>query len=128
MALSKNHHLPSFKFFFYIFVLWEKTLYLMMRRVSSVEAVRFVMVVLVAVAALSQVHVAEAATCNPTELSPCLAALTSSAPPSGPCCNKLRQQRPCLCGYLRDPNLRQYVNSPNAKRVVATCGIPYPRC
>ncbi|KAL9424931.1 hypothetical protein AB3S75_031957 [Citrus x aurantiifolia] len=99
-----------------------------MKKVPSVAAVGFVVALLVAVAALSQVNVAEAATCSPTDLSPCAPAITSSAPPSGACCNKLRQQRPCLCGFLRDPNLKQYVNSPNAKRVIAACGIPYPRC
>lgn len=96
--------------------------------ISSVAAMSFVVALLVAVAALSQVDVAEAATCNPPELSPCAAAITSSAPPSGACCSKLGQQRPCLCGYLRDPNLKQYVNSPSAKKVIATCGIPYPQC
>ncbi|XP_048129386.1 non-specific lipid-transfer protein 2-like [Rhodamnia argentea] len=72
--------------------------------------------------------VAEAVTCSPTELSSCMSAITSSAPPSALCCSKLRQQRPCLCGYIRNPNLRQYVTSPNAMRVASTCGVPTPTC
>ncbi|CAH2049952.1 unnamed protein product [Thlaspi arvense] len=71
---------------------------------------------------------ADAVTCNPLELSPCIGAITSSQPPSRTCCDKVREQRPCLCGYLKDPNLRQYVNSPNARRVATTCGVPIPTC
>lgn len=116
------------EFLFLYLCIVTKRIYLIMQRVSSVEAVRFVMVLLVAVAALSQLHVAEAVTCNPTELSPCLPAIQSSAQPSKVCCDKLREQKPCLCGYLRNPNLKQYVNSPNAKKVISTCRIPYPQC
>ncbi|XP_048129387.1 non-specific lipid-transfer protein 2-like [Rhodamnia argentea] len=71
---------------------------------------------------------AEAVTCSINELSPCLSAITSSAPPSALCCSKLREQRPCLCGYIRDPNLRPYATSPNVKRVASTCGVAYPTC
>lgn len=85
-------------------------------------------VAVVAVALLSEAPVAEAATCSPTELSPCIAAITSSSPPSSLCCSKLRQQKSCLCGYLKDPNLKQYVNSPNARKVASTCGVPFPNC
>lgn len=85
-------------------------------------------VVTVAVVLLSGTRMAEGVTCTVTELSPCLAAITSSAPPSSLCCSKLREQKPCLCGYLRNPNLKQYVNSPNARKVASTCGVPYPNC
>ncbi|XP_030955885.1 non-specific lipid-transfer protein 2-like [Quercus lobata] len=71
---------------------------------------------------------AKAVTCSPLQLSSCIAAITSSAPPSSTCCTKLREQRPCLCGYLKDPNLRQYVNSPGARKVASTCGVPFPSC
>ncbi|PIN23712.1 hypothetical protein CDL12_03558 [Handroanthus impetiginosus] len=46
---------------------------------------------------LSEVKVTKAATCNPLQLSPCAAAITSSSNPSGACCAKLKEQRPCLC-------------------------------
>ncbi|PKI56761.1 hypothetical protein CRG98_022822 [Punica granatum] len=86
------------------------------------------LVVAAALAAAVLVKEAEAVTCSPLELSPCLGAITSSSPPSGQCCSKLREQRPCLCGYLRNPSLRSYVNSPNARRVAVTCGVPFPQC
>ncbi|KAI3412647.1 AAI domain-containing protein [Psidium guajava] len=72
--------------------------------------------------------VAEAVTCSINELSSCLPAVTSGAAPSALCCSKLREQKPCLCGYIRDPNLRPYASSPNVKRVASTCGVAYPTC
>ncbi|KAK2652311.1 hypothetical protein Ddye_012167 [Dipteronia dyeriana] len=97
-----------------------------MKRVSFVAVLSTVVVMVVVLS--SEVRVAKAVTCNPTELSPCLASITSSAPPSSTCCIKVREQRPCLCGYLKDPNLRQFVNSPNGRKVASTCGVPYPQC
>ncbi|KAK0595914.1 hypothetical protein LWI29_011057 [Acer saccharum] len=97
-----------------------------MKRVSFVAVLSMVVVMVVVLS--SEVRVAKAVTCNPTELSPCMAAITSSAPPSSTCCSKVREQRPCLCGYIKDPNLKQYVNSPNARKVVSTCGVSYPQC
>ncbi|KAK4833164.1 hypothetical protein QYF36_019374 [Acer negundo] len=105
-----------------------------MKRVSFVAVLSTVAVMVLSTVAVmavvlsSEVRVAEAVTCNPTELSPCTAAITSSMPPSSTCCSKVREQRPCLCGYLKDPNLRQFVNSPNSRKVVTTCGVPYPQC
>ncbi|KAL5745063.1 hypothetical protein ACOSP7_026209 [Xanthoceras sorbifolium] len=98
-----------------------------MKRVSFVALLSLVVIVVV-VLSTSEVRVVEAVTCNPTELSPCMAAITSSAPPSSTCCSKVREQRPCLCGYLKNPNLKQFVNSPNARKVASTCGVPYPQC
>ncbi|XP_059450746.1 non-specific lipid-transfer protein 2-like [Corylus avellana] len=85
-------------------------------------------VVVVAVLLCEATPTAEAVTCTPTELSPCLPAITSSARPSSSCCSKLKEQKPCLCGYLKNPNLKQYVNSPGAKKVLSTCGVPLPNC
>ncbi|KAK4838187.1 hypothetical protein QYF36_011741 [Acer negundo] len=99
-----------------------------MKKGSSVAVLSMVVVVVMVVVLSSEVRVAKAVTCNPTELSSCAAAITSSAPPSSTCCSKVREQRPCLCGYLKDPNLKQYVNSPNARKVVTTCGVSYPQC
>ncbi|EXC20523.1 hypothetical protein L484_027077 [Morus notabilis] len=86
------------------------------------------LVVAVATVFLSKAPVAEAATCSAVALSPCLSAITGGTAPSSVCCSRLREQRPCLCGYLKDPNLRQYVNSPNAKKVASVCGVSYPKC
>ncbi|OWM68023.1 hypothetical protein CDL15_Pgr017591 [Punica granatum] len=68
-------------------------------------------------------------TCNALELSSCATAITSSGvPPSPTCCSKLKEQRPCLCQYLKDPNLQRLINSPNAKKVATICGSPFPTC
>nr|P86809.1 RecName: Full=Non-specific lipid-transfer protein 2; AltName: Full=Allergen Api g 6.0101; AltName: Allergen=Api g 6 [Apium graveolens Rapaceum Group] len=63
------------------------------------------------------------ATCSAVQLSPCLAAITKNTPPSAACCNKLKEQKPCLCGYLKDPNLKNYVNSPGARKTASSCGV-----
>ena len=88
----------------------------------------FALIVLVALVLLVIPPMAEAVTCSPVELSPCLGAITSSSPPSTTCCQKVREQRPCLCGYLKNPSLRPYVNSPGSRRVASSCGVPFPTC
>ncbi|KAM7524237.1 hypothetical protein LguiA_014139 [Lonicera macranthoides] len=83
---------------------------------------------LVVVVVLGQVAMMEAVTCNVMELAPCLQAFTSPAQPSAECCGKLKEQEPCLCNYIKDPTLGQYVNSPQAKKVEAGCRVPVPDC
>ncbi|PRQ15998.1 putative bifunctional inhibitor/plant lipid transfer protein/seed storage helical [Rosa chinensis] len=83
--------------------------------------------VLVVMLATEEVSVA-AVTCNPTELSSCANAISSNTAPSNLCCTKLNQQKPCLCQYLNNPNLKQFVNSPGARNVARACGVPFPRC
>ncbi|XP_057735381.1 non-specific lipid-transfer protein 2-like [Arachis stenosperma] len=77
---------------------------------------------------LAEVQVSMAVTCSPVQLSPCVSAITTSNPPSSLCCSKIREQKPCLCQYVRNPNLKKFVDSPNARRVASTCGTPFPRC
>ncbi|KAJ7971245.1 Non-specific lipid-transfer protein [Quillaja saponaria] len=99
----------------------------MMRKIGGASL--FVMVVVVAILFLGEVpDTAEGVTCSPTELAPCAQAFSSSAPPSNLCCQKVREQRPCLCGYIKNPALRQYVNSPGARKVSSACGVPIPSC
>ncbi|XP_011021288.1 PREDICTED: non-specific lipid-transfer protein 2 [Populus euphratica] len=88
----------------------------------------FMIVMVVTTMLLAEAQVSQAETCNPEQLSPCLGAITSSTPPSTTCCSKLKEQKPCLCGYLKDPSLKQYVSSPGARKVVSACGVPYPSC
>ncbi|KAK9106679.1 hypothetical protein Syun_022690 [Stephania yunnanensis] len=89
----------------------------------------FPLVVVVALLVMStNVPTSSAVTCNVLELAPCLPAMTSPAQPSGDCCAKLREQKPCLCQYKKDPTLRGYVDSPNARRVASTCGVAFPTC
>ncbi|PSR84709.1 Non-specific lipid-transfer protein [Actinidia chinensis var. chinensis] len=75
-----------------------------------------------------EAEVSVAVTCSPTELSSCASAISSGTPPSSVCCAKLKEQKPCLCQYIKNPNLKQYVNSPNAKKVLSTCGVTIPKC
>ncbi|KAL6973570.1 hypothetical protein U1Q18_027755 [Sarracenia purpurea var. burkii] len=75
-----------------------------------------------------EAEVSMAATCNPTELNPCLDAITSGATPSKLCCSKIKEQTPCLCQYFRNPSLKPYVNSPNAKKLLSTCSVSLPKC
>ncbi|XP_019436691.1 PREDICTED: non-specific lipid-transfer protein 2-like [Lupinus angustifolius] len=76
----------------------------------------------------SEVQVSMAVTCSPVQLSPCASAITSSSAPSNLCCSRIKEQKPCLCQYLKNPNLKKFVNTPNARRVASTCGTPFPRC
>ncbi|GAB4832334.1 hypothetical protein Ancab_006349 [Ancistrocladus abbreviatus] len=95
-----------------------------MRNSAAYLVLCLVVVVVVAVVLPEEATVkVNAVTCNPTELSPCAASLATSLPPSPACCNKLREQRPCLCGYKRDPNLNQYVDSAAAQKVSSDCGV-----
>ncbi|XP_022143278.1 non-specific lipid-transfer protein 2-like [Momordica charantia] len=86
------------------------------------------LLVVAIMALLTGAHVAEAVTCSPLQLSSCAGAISSSTRPSASCCSKLREQRPCLCGYLKNPNLRPYVQSPGAKTVASACGVAFPSC
>ncbi|KAM1453557.1 hypothetical protein EV1_003170 [Malus domestica] len=41
---------------------------------------------------------------------------------------KLKKQSPCLCQYVKNPNLQKLVNFPNAKKVADNCGSPFSTC
>ncbi|XP_073017271.1 non-specific lipid-transfer protein 2-like [Primulina eburnea] len=82
----------------------------------------------VAAVLLSEAHETAAVTCNPMELSPCMSAITGSSAPSSACCAKLKEQQPCFCQYMKNPMLRPYVDSPNAKKIAETCGVATPTC
>ncbi|CAN0896613.1 Probable non-specific lipid-transfer protein AKCS9 [Linum grandiflorum] len=69
-----------------------------------------------------------AADCNPGDLLPCLPAITSGSKPTDECCGKLKDQETCLCGYVKNPAFGKYVNSPEAKKVIAACDVPKPSC
>ncbi|KAL6507507.1 hypothetical protein OROGR_023702 [Orobanche gracilis] len=85
------------------------------------------MVAMVVVLAV-EMHETVAVTCNPLELSPCLGSITGSQKPSPQCCTKLKEQVPCFCGYLNDPELKPYVDSPNSKKVAGICHVYAPKC
>ncbi|KAI3818850.1 hypothetical protein L1987_12671 [Smallanthus sonchifolius] len=69
-----------------------------------------------------------AVTCQVTQLAACASAMSSSSQPSAQCCAKIKEQRPCLCQYMKNPTLKAFVTSPNAKKVAKTCGVPIPTC
>ncbi|CAN8276010.1 unnamed protein product [Cochlearia groenlandica] len=69
-----------------------------------------------------------AQTCTPTQLMPCLQAITTGGDPTKECCDNLNAQKPCLCGYIKNPDFSMYVSSPNAKKVLKACNIPDPSC
>ncbi|XVE78681.1 hypothetical protein DITRI_Ditri13aG0166600 [Diplodiscus trichospermus] len=96
-----------------------------MKRISFVA---LCVVALMVVVFSGETPTAGAVTCVATELSPCLPAITSPAPPSDLCCGKLREQQPCLCGYLKDPSFKQFIDNPRTKVVASTCGVSYPKC
>ncbi|KAI3818851.1 hypothetical protein L1987_12672 [Smallanthus sonchifolius] len=77
---------------------------------------------------LAESHVSMAVTCSPVQLAPCASAISTSSPPSKACCRKLTQQKPCLCQYIKNPSLRNYVTSPNAKKVARICRVAIPKC
>ncbi|URD88691.1 hypothetical protein MUK42_27248 [Musa troglodytarum] len=77
---------------------------------------------------LRRAPTAVSVTCNPSELSSCAGAILTSAPPTAACCAKLKEQRPCLCEYRKNPNLKGYINSDNSKKVSKSCGVPIPSC
>ncbi|XAR72313.1 hypothetical protein NMG60_11018908 [Bertholletia excelsa] len=88
----------------------------------------YIAVLAIVVLLVEGCHVTTGATCNPMELSPCASAIVSAKPPTPICCRKLKEQKPCLCQYLKNPNLQKFIKSPNANKVAATCGSPFPSC
>ncbi|CAH1420223.1 unnamed protein product [Lactuca virosa] len=92
------------------------------------KAFSFIVLCALVVMLVDNVEKTNAATCNPQELLPCAAFLSSGATPSVACCSKLKAQQPCFCGYVKNPSLGQYINSPNAKKVVSACGVSIPKC
>jgi hypothetical protein len=83
-------------------------------------------VVVVAVLLCEAPLPAKAVTCNPMELTPCASAIFMSTPPTNDCCAKLKEQTPCFCEYINNPDYEQFVNSPAARMVASKCGVTIP--
>ncbi|EAY79130.1 hypothetical protein OsI_34237 [Oryza sativa Indica Group] len=66
--------------------------------------------------------------CDPGLLSPCAAPIFFGTAPSASCCSSLKAQQGCFCQYAKDPMYASYINSTNARKMIATCGIPLPNC
>ncbi|KVH88142.1 non-specific lipid-transfer protein 2-like [Cynara cardunculus var. scolymus] len=87
-----------------------------------------VCIVLVVLGIGARCSTVAATDCNPIQLSPCATAILSSTTPSETCCGKIKEQRSCLCNYINNPRLQKFINTPNARKVAATCGTPFPIC
>ncbi|KAL2522185.1 Protein kinase superfamily protein [Forsythia ovata] len=61
------------------------------------KAASFALFLAMLVLLVGKLHVTEAVNCSPLELSSCAGAIMMSLPPSDACCNKLKEQKPCLC-------------------------------
>ncbi|AES80599.1 putative bifunctional inhibitor/plant lipid transfer protein/seed storage helical [Medicago truncatula] len=92
-----------------------------MMNMKVVCALMLMVVLMVEVATI-----AEAQNCDPNELLPCAGAIIFNSTPSAECCSKLREQTPCFCEYIRDPDYSQYVNSPRAREVASACNVVIP--
>nr|GME07162.1 Non-specific lipid-transfer protein 2 [Ipomoea batatas] len=69
------------------------------------------------------------ATCDAKQLNPCLSALTFNLHPPPQCCERLNQQKPCFCQYVKNPKLKDYlVNSAAANKVYELCKVTMPKC
>ncbi|KAK8518897.1 hypothetical protein V6N12_012136 [Hibiscus sabdariffa] len=95
-----------------------------MKRVSFVT---LFVVALTVTMLLGETRTTETVTCDPTQLAPCMPALLS-LDPSIECCRKLREQQPCLCGYMKDPAFSQFVTNPASKTIASICNVPWPKC
>nr|CAB3497307.1 unnamed protein product [Digitaria exilis] len=71
---------------------------------------------------------ASAASCSVGQLAVCAPAIESGSKPSSGCCSNLKAQQSCFCQYIKNPSLGRYVNSPNARKTLTSCGITPPRC
>ncbi|KAK1301469.1 hypothetical protein QJS10_CPB12g00471 [Acorus calamus] len=80
--------------------------------------------------ALLAVHVPTtvSVTCDPNELQSCAPAILFGTTPSSTCCQKLREQQPCFCVYVRDPAYKDLITSPNALSTAQKCGVTQPNC
>nr|ACG37669.1 nonspecific lipid-transfer protein precursor [Zea mays] len=83
---------------------------------------------LVVVVAVASAGGAAAQQCSAAQLAACAPAIISGSPPTASCCSNLRAQEPCFCQYARNPAYSSYINSPNARRTLASCGIAVPSC
>ena len=71
---------------------------------------------------------AAAQQCDASGLAVCAPAIIGGAAPTAACCSGLRAQQGCFCQFAKNPAFARYINSPTARKVVASCGVALPRC
>lgn len=86
------------------------------------------LLVVVIVVVVNKTQLAEAVKCDPKELRPCLLAFTMSVEPSSTCCNKVKEHRPCYCGYKKNPKIQPYLKYDATKNIISSCGVSIPAC
>ncbi|KAM0845204.1 hypothetical protein ACQ4PT_056526 [Festuca glaucescens] len=87
-----------------------------------------VMMVAPSTAAARAVASAADQKCDVGKLIDCGPAIIGGTPPSDSCCSNLKAQKGCFCQYAKDPDYSDYINSPNARKTLASCGITLPTC
>ncbi|GJN09333.1 hypothetical protein PR202_ga27333 [Eleusine coracana subsp. coracana] len=92
---------------------------------NKLQVLAMMVVLLVAMAGQ---EAALAASCNAGSLAPCVGAITGGGKPTASCCSNLRAQKGCFCQFAKNPAYGRYINSPNARKTVAACGLALPRC
>ena len=66
--------------------------------------------------------------CDVEKLIVCGPAIIGGTTPSTSCCSNLKAQEGCFCQYAKDPAYSNYINSPNARKTLASCGVTLPAC
>ncbi|CAN8272492.1 unnamed protein product [Cochlearia groenlandica] len=66
--------------------------------------------------------------CTTIELTGCQQAILFGDKPTMECCGTLRAQQLCFCDFIKNPSFTKYVSSPQARKILKACGIPYPQC
>ncbi|KAL6906540.1 hypothetical protein ACP4OV_004141 [Aristida adscensionis] len=100
-----------------------------MARAAAAAAAAAAMVVAVALVVLAAAAGgASAQQCNAGQLAVCAPAIVAGTAPTAVCCANLRAQSGCFCQYAQNPAYGGYINSPNARRTLASCGIAVPTC
>ncbi|GMN38635.1 hypothetical protein TIFTF001_007875 [Ficus carica] len=74
---------------------------------------------------LGRTELSEAVHCDFDKRGMCSDEMTSNVPPTALCCSKLKQQKHCLCHYIKDPVFGKTINSPNSMKMFASCQIMF---
>ncbi|KAG2283812.1 hypothetical protein Bca52824_055032 [Brassica carinata] len=64
--------------------------------------------------------------CTTIDITGCVPAIIFGAQLSPECCQNLKVQQPCYCGFINNAGLKPYITSPQGHAALASCGIPFP--
>ncbi|KAL1216839.1 putative non-specific lipid-transfer protein AKCS9 [Cardamine amara subsp. amara] len=98
---------------------------------SYTKPVLFTCSILVLLIVTQENRVAAVESCDPMELSPCYVTIETGSKPSDLCCTRVKQQKHCVCQYMKNPTFKSFLNKPNAKKIATDCHSPYgpyPKC